>query len=298
MGRRKTSIRNAVISIRLDEVSLGAVDLLVQAGLAQSRSEAAGQLIAIGVQSSEDLLKRAKILAESVQEMKNEMIDAIKSKNLDKVKQLLEQDRSLVNARNSEGETAVLMSAYYHANEIRDLLLERGPELDLYEAAAVGATGRVKELLETAPDLINSHNRDGYTLLGLASYFGNEETVRFLLEKGADVNFYSIDGQVSNAPLHTAIAGNHENIVRLLIEHGADLNLRCKGKIRPGFTPLHVAAHFNRISIARLLLSSGADPTIHNDARQTAINYAEEKGNYEIAKLMLEELEKRRGNHG
>lgn len=298
MGRRKTSIRNAVISIRLDEVSLGAVDLLVQAGLAQSRSEAAGQLIAIGVQSSEDLLKRAKILAESVQEMKNEMIDAIKSKNLDKVKQLLEQDRSLVNARNSEGKTAVLMSAYYHANEIRDLLLERGPELDLYEAAAVGATGRVKELLEAAPDLINSHNRDGYTLLGLASYFGNEETVRFLLEKGADVNFYSIDGQVSNAPLHTAIAGNHENIVRLLIEHGADLNLRCKGKIRPGFTPLHVAAHFNRISIARLLLASGADPTIHNDARQTAIDYAEEKGNYEIAKLMLEELEKRRGNHG
>ncbi|WP_445613188.1 hypothetical protein [Geobacillus sp. YF-1] len=32
--------------------------------------------------------------------------------------------------------------------------------------------------------------------------------------------------------------------------------------------------------------------------RQTAIDDAEEKGNDEIAKLMLEELEKRRGNHG
>jgi uncharacterized protein len=283
---RKKNPRQTVLVVRLNDTDLSAVDLLVEAGLAQSRSEAASQLIAVGVQSSEDLLTRAKDLAKTVQSLKNEMLDAVKTKNADRVKQLLSEDSGLVHAKNEEGQTAVLLSAYYHANEVKDLLLERGPELNLYEAAAVGATERLRELLQSHPQLIGVHNPDGYTPLGLAAFFGNEETVRYLLDAGAEINQYSQDGKLNNTSLHASIAGNHEAIVSLLLSRGADVNAACRGSIRAGFTPLHVAVHFNRMAAAKLLLEHGANRRIGNTDGQTPAAYAELKGNHEMISLL------------
>ncbi|MCJ7841969.1 ankyrin repeat domain-containing protein [Lederbergia sp. NSJ-179] len=287
MNKKKKNPRNVVISVRLDESSLMAVDLLVNSGLSQSRSEAASQFISIGIQSSENLLIRAKNLAENVKSLKDEMVDAVKAKNLDKVKQILNQDANLVNAKNIEGETAVLMSAYFHANEIKELLLERGAELDIYEASAVGATDRVKEILRHSPELLNSHNKDGYTLLGLSSYFGNEKTVEYLLKTGADVNLFGKDGKVSNTALHAAIAANHEKIVKMLLDNGANANAKCRGNIRSGFTPLHVAVYFNRMSMIKILLDHGADKEICNDNDQTPAYYARQIGNDELAEMIM-----------
>lgn len=283
---RKKNPRQTVLVVRLNDTDLSAVDLLVEAGLAQSRSEAASQLIAVGVQSSEDLLLRAKDLAKTVQSLKNEMLDAVKTKNAERVKQLLSKDSGLVHANNEEGQTAVLLSAYYHAHEVKDLLLERGPELNLYEAAAVGATERLKELLHHKPQLIGVLNADGYSLLGLAAFFGNEETVRVLLNAGADINQLSQDGKLNNTALHASIAGNHESIVSLLVSSGANVNAACQGSIRSGFTPLHVAVHFNRLAAAKLLLEHGANPTILNTDGLTPASYAEQKGNQEMISLL------------
>lgn len=66
----KKSKRSIVISVRLDDTSLAAVDLLVNSGLAQSRSEAASQFIGIGVQSSGALIVKAKVLEENVRVLK------------------------------------------------------------------------------------------------------------------------------------------------------------------------------------------------------------------------------------
>lgn len=278
--------RNVVISVRLDETTLAAVDLLVDAGIAQSRSEAASQFISIGVQSSEELLLKARALEENVRKLKNEMLDAVKSRNLDKVKQLLEMDASLKDAKTEDGQTAVLMAAYYRANEIKELLLHKGAELNLYEAAAVGNTSRVQEIADKSPQLIDSHSFDGYTPLGLAAHFGNEDTAAYLLEAGADVNLRGKDGKLNNMPLHASIAGNHIHMAKLLLEHGADPNSLCEGEVRKGCTSLHVAAHFNRVDMAKLLLEHGAEPYIRNSDSLTAPEYALAKGNAEIAEIM------------
>lgn len=282
----KKQARSVVLSVRLDETTLAAVDLLVEAGLAQSRSEAASQFIALGVQSSEELIIKAKALAEHVRQLKHEMLDAVRSQNLDKVKQLLELDEQLKNAAAGDGQTAILMSAYYRANEIKELLLQKGAALNLYEAAAVGHSERVQEALESAPELIDSHSFDGYTPLGLAAHFGNEKTAAYLVSAGADVNRKGTDGKLNNTPLHAAIAGNYINVVRLLLQAGADVDARCEGELRRGFTPLHVAVHFNRLDIAGLLLEHGADTALTNADGLSSSQYAEQRGHGEIASLL------------
>jgi ankyrin repeat protein len=286
----RKSKKSIVISVRLDEITLTAVDLLVNAGLAQSRSEAASQFISIGVQCSEELLLKAKTLEEDVRSLKNEMLDAVKSKNLDKVKHLLDIDEKLKDAKSEDGQTAVLMAAYYRANEIKELLLQKGAELNLYEAATVGNTARIQEILSEAPKQINGHSFDGFTPLGLASHFGHEEAATYLLENGADVNLKGTDGKLNNAAIHASIAGNHINIVRLLIKYRADINSQCEGEVRSGFTPLHVAAHFNRLEIVKLLLENGANPLIHNSEFLTPTEYALTKGNTEIANIIQSAL--------
>lgn len=111
------------------------------------------------------------------------------------------------NSVSEEGQTAVLMAAYNRANEIRDLLLLKGAELNLHEAAAVGQTARLEEILGASPELVNSHSFDGFTPLGLAAHFGHEEAAAFLLDSGADPNLKGMDGKLNNTALHAAIAG-------------------------------------------------------------------------------------------
>jgi ankyrin repeat protein len=283
MTSKKQSI---VVSIRLDDVSLKAVDLLVDSGLESNRSRAASYFINTGIQASGELLQKAQLLADNVQQLRNQMIEAIKINNVEKVAELINKDLSLVNARNGHGETAILMAAYYQSQEIKELLLNNGAELNIFEASAVGNTQRVKNLLIESPELIGSYSADGFTPLGLAAHFGNEETVKLLLEYNADINTRSTDGNLNNMAIHAAIAGNHEHIVKLLIEHGANLSVKCEGKWRLGFTPLHVAAYFGRESIIRMLLKAGADKMARTDNGETPVDIAITREHQESATLL------------
>ncbi|MDB4866948.1 MAG: hypothetical protein JWR03_1281, partial [Cohnella sp.] len=173
MPKKKQSV---VISIRLDEASLEAVDLLVESGLESNRSRAVSHFVNAGIQSLDELLHKARRVADELHHLRNEMIEAVKGNNIEKVTELINRDSALVNASNSKGETAVLMAAYYRANQIRELLLSKGAELSIFEASAIGSTSRVQELLLASPELVHRYSADGYTPLGLASHFGNEQT--------------------------------------------------------------------------------------------------------------------------
>lgn len=266
MSKKKQSL---VVSIRLDEITLKAVDLLVESGLESNRSRAVSYFINAGIQTSEELLQKAQSLADSVQQLRNQMIEAVKINNIEQVAELLHQDATLVNAKNSHGETAILMAAYYRSQEIRELLLSNGAELNIFEAAAVGNIPRIRELLRDTPDLIDSYSADGFTPIGLAAHFGHEDAVKLLLELGANINARGTDGNLNNMPIHAAIAGNHEHIVKLLIDQGADIHVKCEGSWRLGFTPLHVAAYFGRESMIRMLVDAGADRTATTDNGET-----------------------------
>ncbi|MFC4304143.1 ankyrin repeat domain-containing protein [Cohnella boryungensis] len=275
-----------VVSIRLNDAALKAVDLLVNSGLESNRSRAVSYFINSGIQASGELLHKAQSLADNLQQLRNQMIEAIKLNNVEKVSELINKDLSLVNAKNNRGETAILMAAYYRSQEIKELLLNNGAELNIFEASAVGNSQRVKDLLNESPERVDSYSADGFTPLGLASHFGNEETVKLLLEHGADIDARGRDGSLNNMAIHAAIGGNHEHIVKLLIEHGADISVKCEGKWRLGFTPLHVAAYFGRESIIRMLLNAGANKMDKTDNSETPYDLAVIREHPESATLL------------
>jgi uncharacterized protein len=151
-----------------------------------------------------------------------------------------------------------LLQAIYQGDHARaDELLAADPELNVFEAAAAGRTDRARELLDQEPALANAWADDGFQPLGLASFFGHTETVRVLLEHGAEVNSASRN-EMKVMPLHSAAATNDPQaryeIAKLLLEHGAEPNARQQDD----FTPLMAADQSGDKRLAQLLEEHGA----------------------------------------
>lgn len=151
-----------------------------------------------------------------------------------------------------------LLQAIYMGDEARaDELLAEDPELDVFEAAAVGRTERLRELLDQDPTLANAWAEDGFQPLGLASFFGHVEAAKLLVERGAEVNSASRN-DMKVMPLHSAAAtGDSETryaLARLLLENGADPNAVQQDE----YTPLMAADQHGDQRLRDLLVEHGA----------------------------------------
>ena len=206
--------------------------------------------------------------------------DAIRAGDVARVRGLLATEPGLVNQRNERGHSPVLIAQYHHKRDVVAVLLDAGPELDLFDACAVGRTERVAELLDQDPSQVNAYSGDGFYPLGLAAFFGHPETVRVLLARGADV------AQAARNPmrvqaLHAAVTGSFDS-VKLLVEAGAPVNAQQD----KGWTPLHEAVNRGDLEMTRYLLAHGADPKQQNDEGKSSIGLAAERGDEAILKLL------------
>jgi ankyrin repeat protein len=155
-------------------------------------------------------------------------------------------------------------------------------DLDIFEAASTGENNAVKQLLKENPESLNAFAIDGFTLLGLASYFGHFQLVKFLLKKGADPNTPS-NNQFRVAPIHSACSISNYEIAELLLKSGANPNARQL----LDYTPLHAAAHNGKTELAKLLINNGADVNAKTLDGKTALSIALEKGFKEVADLIV-----------
>ena len=151
-----------------------------------------------------------------------------------------------------------MLQAIYRGDQARaDELLAADPELDVFEAAAVGRRERLRELIDEDPALANAWAEDGFQPLGLASFFGHVDAARLLVERGADVNSASRN-DFKVMPLHSAAAtGDPEvryELAELLLQHGADANARQQDD----FTPLKAADQHEDERLRALLIEHGA----------------------------------------
>jgi hypothetical protein len=125
------------------------------------------------------------------------------------------------------------MGALAHGNtEAANYLIERGGKLTLGVAIGLRRLDDVNRLLQTATA------NEKLAALTAAAFYGMADMVKFLLDKGIKPNGYPspYSGFHSHAtPLHQAVWSGSLETVRLLVEAGADLNAADKVY---GATPL------------------------------------------------------------
>ena len=102
---------------------------------------------------------------------------------------------------------------------------------------------------------INALNRYGQTCMHLAVVNDNEEVLKRLIKRGADVN---LADESCCSPLHAAAARYVPRIVEVLLDNGADLN--CQNLL--GKTALYHACQYGTVDSVYMLLYYGAAASI------------------------------------
>lgn len=213
-----------------------------------------------------------------------EFVALAKSGDAAAVKNALQSEPSLVNAKEN-GVSALLWAVYYgHATVGRVIADARRGNIDIFEATALGDEHELKRILQSSPSSVNDYSADGFTPLGLAAFFGHRETAQQLIAAGADPTLAS-KNPLGVIPLHSALAGGHKEIARLLVDSG-NPSLQVNTPNKEGWFPLHYAAHSGDRETADYLLMKGASSSQVNNIGETAAMEARKHGYDALAEIL------------
>lgn len=132
-------------------------------------------------------------------------------------------------------------------------------EAPLHEAAGQGRLEVVKYLVEKGAD-VNITTKSGSRPLNQAAYGGHAEVMEYLISKGASA---SVDKYTGRTLLHLAAGSGNGEAVSMLLKKGYDVNERDK----EGKTPLHHAMGSKSMEAAKVLISAGADVNARDNVK-------------------------------
>ena len=166
----------------------------------------------------------------------------------------------------------------------------------VYQFARDGCSVHLTDLLKrlkteqrkTALETKAKHEGHFVTPLIIAAHYGEVNSVKILLEYGADIEargtlktgYEVIEGCT---PLWAAADAGRLGVVRLLIERNADVD----GKTSTDSTPLRVAAHEGHLAVVRCLVESGADVNARTQYKGTPIMAACDYGHLNIITYLI-----------
>ncbi len=258
------------------------------------------------------------------------------------IAQLLLERGGNANSRRKDHWTPLLAASYFGRLEIVRILLDHGAEANAENRQSKNSLDQVSRgeygsqedgvrvaqlLLERGVD-VNASDKDHWTPLHSASYYGRSEIVRVFLDHGADVNAENHEGETPLelvargkdhskgdgvrvaqllldrgadvkaqpkghwTPLNWASYYGKPDMVRVLIDHGATVNLNAEnGLLR---TPLQdvsrgeYESQDDGVRVAQLLLERGADVNAQDINRETPLHFASSSGRIEIARVLLD----------
>lgn len=200
----------------------------------------------------------------------NEIHFASAGGDLEKVNELIEKDRSLLNREGKHGLTPVHYAAQQGHLNIIKFLISKGADFKSYttygampvhEAARFGKLETVKYFISQGINVNEKDLKDETILYWAINYSGSLPLVKYLVEKDADIN--KLDPSDANI-LHFAAAKSKE-LTAYCLELGLDIN---KNSENAG-TPLHVAVEYGSPDTVKYLVEHGADISFRRDRDYT-----------------------------
>ncbi|MGC1490531.1 MAG: ankyrin repeat domain-containing protein [Candidatus Acidiferrum sp.] len=180
------------------------------------------------------------------------------------------------------------------------LLLEHGAEMTIRAAVALGEEARVRERVQSNPEVLRAIDWSKGGLLSLAVNHGQMEMVRLLLDLGADMDERTTLEELEEptqswgTPLwYAALAGQRE-IVELLLDRGADPN----ANVYASGWPLRNARGHKDQSVKRLLLARGAKPRPYMVAEEHDVDEAKRLLKADASEELGQELAWSAADHG
>ena len=158
---------------------------------------------------------------------------------------------------------------------------ESTPELVglLHQAALDGDLNAVEEALESGAN-VNGVDEEGRTALMFAGFNGHSDIVLTLLEAEAGIDRRDLMGRTS---LLYAATGPFPETVRILLDKGAEPNVVDSDE---HFSPLMHAAAEGNLDVVKILLEWKADPTLQDVDGDDAASFARQGGHLEVANYL------------
>ena len=135
-------------------------------------------------------------------------------------------------------------------------------------------------MIEKGAD-INATDSNGMTPIFYAAYEGEFKTMKFLINRGANVNAEIPYKQARLTPLMIAVIKDAIGHVKLLVANGANVNYKTFNK-----TVLGCAISRSHLEIAKILIDHGASVEDQHDGKNL-IDIAVEQENYDLVKLLI-----------
>ena len=198
----------------------------------------------------------------------DELVNAIETNDIAKLKDQVKQDASLINKTDANGNTMLMIACKSKRLGIVKALLEMG-----------------------AQGTINKQNAVGDTALHIACKNGYSAIASVLVLNGADLTIKNVLGKTpievcSDPALKTKLELHQANVKKMFdfVKNNRTKDLQELLKtfrgvnlvdLTTGDTPLHIACQLGNKDIALLLIQAGANPTLKNKNGQTPFELVE-----------------------